>query len=226
MEYYTEDWQRETAERRLKEIMNGNVKWLDLLKRIFPIQIPEICRWTTNTDICEVLNIISQYENTSHMFIPRGGGMDLLGADFAGENGCIELLHGNTTIVKPSSLTFHAVGDDPQWYYFSFETLQLKPSGIYEKLDSNYEELTEISPGEYEDRSVWEFGYGGIEPLPETARLVIRELKGSFVIFGKYSAYNLAGSSDDAYDGRHNRMSEEQFKEYIKRRIIQYKTEE
>lgn len=225
-ESHTEEWQREAIEYRIKEIIKGNANWLELLKKIFPIRIPETQKWTHDAEICEVLNMVAEYKNTNYMFRPRGGGMELLGADIAGERGCIELIHGNTTIVKPSSLTFHAVGEDPQWYYFRLETRQLKPSGVYEKLNSNYEEITELYPGEYRDRSLWEYGYIGDEPLPETARLVIRELKGSFVIFGKYSPYNFAGSSDDAYDGRHNRMSEEQFKEYIKKRKIQYETEE
>lgn len=124
--------------------------------------------------------------------------------------------------MKCSHLTFHAYGDDPQWYYFRLETSNIKPAGIYEELSSDFEELTELVPGEYEERIIWEFGYGDGTVLPKSARLVIIELKGSFVIFG-YSYYNLAKGESDAYEGCYNGMNDKQFSEYTQKRIVQYK---
>ena len=80
------------------------------------------------------------------------------------------------------------------------------------------EELTELHPGEYIHRCYWdagcyEFDETGKElPLPGTARIVFRYFSGSFVIFAKGSTFNEISLKDD---GRHLKMTEVEFKEYI-----------
>jgi serine/threonine-protein kinase len=79
-------------------------------------------------------------------------------------------------------------------------------------LISPYEELVEIDSGKYVERFNWEEGEFDGEPLPEQARLICRYLRGSFVIFSTRSIYNLV---PDTYDGRHDTMSEQEFRTYI-----------
>jgi serine/threonine-protein kinase len=85
------------------------------------------------------------------------------------------------------------------------------------------EEAVEIAPGEYIERMYWDEGWYGYDeggeplPLPASARLVSRCLRGDFVIFAKLSPYNLDSST---YDARHAKLSTDQFREYIEKQSV------
>jgi serine/threonine-protein kinase len=220
---YSDEWYAEVAAISEARVVEGERRWANLIKSIFPHPVDEVT-WTDCNQITDILERIGRVDNTNHVFRPRGGGFDLTGAGRAGELGCIELLNGGgvATIIKPRKLSFHAFGSDPRWYYFRLECRPLQPSGIYEVEEENAksEELCELSPGEYVERSVWDEGYYGTDEdgylmsLPDEARPIIREFEGSFVIFGKYSPYNQDSST---YDGRHSRGTSEQFANYIRK---------
>ena len=76
-----------------------------------------------------------------------------------------------------------------------------------------YETLTEDIPGHYISWICGNYGYyEDGKPLPKEYRIVERYIKGSFVVFSKSSVYNdISGT----YDARHNKMTTEQFREYI-----------
>jgi hypothetical protein len=218
---YTEEWEKEFAQNKRSREAVGEIRWANLIKSIFPSG--PVCEklWGGIDEIVDILQQIGEVDNTNHMFCPGGGGFDLTGAGRAGEVGCIELLTaGAARIIKPAKLSFHAFGSDPLWYYFRLENKRLEPTDVYESVSGNSEELCELSPGEYVDRSYWDEGYydsdenGYLESLPEEARPVVREFGGSFVIFGKYSTYNLDNST---YDGRHDKGTSEQFADYIRK---------
>lgn len=144
-----------------------------------------------------------------------------MGARESIEPGCIELLFpGGVYIVKPSTLLFRSFGPEYEWAYFRLETERLNPSGIYEKLPYPHEELLELRPGHYVEYSVLERGFYGYDengyekPLPAEARPLTRVFEGSFVIFAKGSTYN---RNPDTYDARHNKVTAEQFEQYIRR---------
>jgi hypothetical protein len=189
-------------------------------------------------EIVKNLNKIGSSKALNHTFIPSGGGLDLTGAAYSNESGKVELKFGSTClIVNPESLNFHKIGDNPEWWYFRLETLPFESSGVYEvnqqeeafKSASNNEvewkmrfygeEVLEIEPGEYMERSYWDLNhlgydeYGDEIPLPENARVVTRKYNGgAFVIFPKFSAYN---HNPSTYDARHNKMDEDGFNQYI-----------
>jgi len=204
-------------------------KWRKLVEDLFPVSIPEMARWTELDDIIKVLDRIGkQYgRNFNHMFFPYGGGLDLTGAKRSIEQGCVELdADGLAYICKPRELTFYAVENEPDWMYFQLDTSPLKDSGVYEDIDEDEfsEELTEVAPGEYADRSVWDYGYyvyddsGKEERLRKSARVVTRILRGSLVIFCKASWYNLVqGSKFDAYNAIHQKCTAEEFYQLIKK---------
>lgn len=198
--------------------------WDVILKEIFPVAYPASCVWKEKAAILSILNKVGSMPNLNHMFMPSGGGEDLTGAAEAGEPGAIALLYGDigADIVKPSALYFESFGDDYQWSYFRLETEGLPPSGIYNHLENPYEEVTELEPGYYVERSVWDRGYvnydeyGREVPLPRGARPVFRYFDGAFVIFAKGSIYNAVSST---YDARHNKMTGEQFRQYIEKNV-------
>ena len=192
--------------------------WIDIQKKIFATELPTKYEWKNLQKIVDVLSTIGSVNNSNHMFYPRGGGLDIDNAYLSSEEGCIEIDTGGLIdIVKPSRLIFNSFQDaEPQWNYFRLETRELEPSGVYDFEDYSDEELCELSPGKYIDRSYWDEGKYEGNRLPSEARVVTRHFSGSFVIFQKTSIYNRNSST---YDGRHNKMTDEKFREYIQRAI-------
>lgn len=193
-------------------------------------------------EIVKYLNKVGSSKALNHTFIPSGGGLDLTGAAYSNESGKVELKFGSTSlIVNPGSFSLHKIGDNPEWWYFRLDTQPFEPSGVYDedpednqevdafKSASNREvewqmsyygeEVLEIEPGEYLERSYWDLShlgydeYGDEIPLPQYARVVTRKFNGgAFVIFPKFSAYN---HNPSTYDARHNKMDDYGFKQYI-----------
>lgn len=197
-------------------------EWKAMLADLFDDGIPHGKSWHRANQIVNVLSFIARSSSTNHMFIPTGGGQDLLDSVESHEPGCIEL-HFNSSgrsasIVKPSQLTFNLIESAIEWSYFRLEADVLQPSGVYERLGTEMEELTELSPANYVERTWWDAGYYGYDqngselPLPESARVIIRHLSGPFVIFSKGSMYN---ANPGTYDARHAKMSSADFLEYI-----------
>jgi serine/threonine-protein kinase len=189
--------------------------WQNIHKTIFADNIPNNIQWTNIDDIIRVLNAIGSVNDSNHTFFPSGGGLDLDGAAKSQEQGCIELNFGGLIhIIKPKSLTFESIDKDFEWNYFRLEADTLKASGVYENLpvESFDEEVLEISPLQYLDRSHWDEGEYDGKQLPASARPVIRILKGSLVIFKKTSIYNANSST---YDARHEKLGAVKFKEHV-----------
>lgn len=201
---------------------NRNVaEWTNLQRIIFPHGSPSQAVWADIDSICSILNEIGKRHSLNHMFYPFGGGMDLTGASKAAESGMI-VLHTQThgaEIVKPEKLTYESFHYNPQWNYFRLEVGLVEATGIGNSLgrEAGYETLLEIVPGEYVDVVHWDDQKYAGKDLPMTARRVKRYLKGSFVLFSKRSIYNRLTGPYDAYDARHNRMSEIEFKYYIEK---------
>lgn len=187
---------------------------LKAIKTIFPNGIPSIAKWTDHKEIIDVLNAIGSFKNSNHLFYPDNGGLDLKGASPSLEPNCIEIKTSFNEILSPSSLTFHSFQNDDNfdWAFFRLQTNEIPQTDTYDDNLDYTEGLTEIAPLQYVDRSHWDYNDYQDEPLPKNARLIIRRLKGSFVIFGKTSPYNRQTST---YDARHENYSEQEFSSYI-----------
>jgi hypothetical protein len=201
----------------------SNLKaWTNALGAIFPNGLPAQKTWTDAGEIAAILNTISA-PDLCFGFYPRSGGNDLLGAGRSKEPGCIELKLGSKqtgNVVKPLSLNFYSFpGEADEWAYFRLETKELAPSDTYDKSSLDLEELTEVPDGRYLERSAWDSGVIGHDEsereilLPKGSRLVVRFFKGSFAFFAKGSLYN---RNTGTTDGRHDKMTAEQFKTHIR----------
>lgn len=192
------------------------LEWLEVQQVLFPTGNPSQATWTDIDSICSILNEIGHRDSLNHMFYPNGGGMDLLGASKAEEEGMLVLHVGEQSaeIVKPKKLTYESAGFHPQWNYFRLEASEIEPTEIKDALDAESisESLLEIEPGKYVEYCHWSNGEYNGEPLPKYARPVSRFLSGSFVLFSKRSIYNRTGAT---YDARHNKMSEADFRIHI-----------
>lgn len=153
--------------------------------------------WVDLDTIVKILNDIGTNAPNNHMFFPVSGGLDLRGAVLSHETGCIELrTDGHPSIVRPRSLQLEKFKNDAdgEWTYFRLNLAPLSP--VNGDPSRHREELTELAPGTYEERSLLD-GHD----VTASARGVSRWFKGAFVIFAKGSTYNLSPST---YDGRHS----------------------
>jgi serine/threonine-protein kinase len=198
-------------------------EWFDLQRSIFPAGAPKSVTWVDKNDILIILNQIAQVENLNHMFLPDGGGNTFIGANMANEEGFIAIKTSPKSyyILKPKKLTYESFGMDSQWNYFRLEAEISPHTDVYEKLHFNYsyEEVVEIEPTLYIDRVHWDENEYNGEYLPESANRICRYVGGSFVIFSTRSIYNRVS---DTYDGRHNKMSEDDFRNYITRSALSH----
>lgn len=199
-------------------------KWEGLVKSIFNGNVPERYEWTDIQDIVLILNKIGSSDALNHTFFASGGGLDLIDAIQSHEKGCIEInCNGLVNILKPKKLMFeYFLEGDYEWSYFRIVADNLPSSNVYENLNSNDEELTELSPCNYVDRSVWDANEFNGQPLPLNARVVIRILSGDLVIFNKASLYN---TNPSTYDGRHSKYGVEGFRKHIES-VIKYINEQ
>lgn len=224
---------KRAMERRDRFMRESVGAWSDMIEDIFsPEPVPLRHSWHDLDDIINILNKAGTGAVTNHLFIPSGGGLDVTSAKRSVEDGCIEIHFGGlTTICRPEGLYLETFAEQPDhmWSYFRIETNELEPSGVYDSLTFNHEELTELRPKEYVDLISWDHGvygydeYGDELPLPRNARPVSRYFRGAFVIFAKGSLYNF---NTRTYDARHNKMSATGFRKHIESVIAYLKDRE
>ena len=229
------DYEKNYNETKMKQL----ALWREMASDFFGSKPNDTVEITDKRQIIKALNFIGKSKALNHTFMPSGGGLDLTNAVASNEKGLVELdFGGSAKIVNPDSFTFHPVGDNPEWWYFRLNTSPFAPSSVYEVEDEDEkaytsvsdgevaeqmkyygEEVLEIAPGDYIDRSFWDINHLGYSesgheiPLPKNARVVTRKYNGgAFVIFPKFSIYN---HNPATYDARHNRMSDEQFELYV-----------
>jgi len=200
------------------------IVWEKTIRELFPIAIPNNCLWKSIDSIISILKKLGSVDNLNHTLFPVGGGHDLTGAKKSSEKGCIEFSTPNSVrIVKPKVLEFNYFPNNTNWAYFRLETAGLKP--ITPNINPSFikEKITELEPGHYVEKEIWEKGYLGYDKngyrilLPKTARLVSRYFKGSFVIFAQNSLYN---KDHVTYDARHDKMNGKKFRQYIEKSIL------
>lgn len=195
-------------------------EWVSLQRRLFPRYRPERARWRERDSIIKILNVIGGPRRINHTFIPTGGGLDLEGAVANDREDCVEMFLGSRevpSLVRPAFLELVFFDSNPEWSYFWLETSEMKPTGLYED-PGDCEEYVELPDGRLLERGHWdENGYNEGDSwtsLPESARLVVRHLRGPFVIVAKSSPYN---QTPETYDARHAKMSSDEFFDYMRK---------
>ncbi|WP_407372323.1 hypothetical protein [Carnobacterium sp.] len=185
--------------------------WEKMIKEIFENSEPHNKEWNDINQIVQILNMIGANDAHNHTFLPTGGGNDLHGCTISNEENCIEMnLDNIPTIVKPKRLVFTCYESSSyEWAFFYLEIEELKSSEVY-NTNFEFEELVEVRPKEYVDRSIWDYNR---DSLPKSARVVVRNFSGNFAIFSKASTYNRIG---ETYDARHSGMGYEGFREYVR----------
>lgn len=193
------------------------LEWEYIFRKILPNTTPETITWSSLEDIVFILNLISKIDSLNHVFMPGGGGLDLTKSTFSNEPSYIEL-HFDHLIkkLKPKRLHLNTFTNIPEWNYFLLETEEIEPTGLYAKDERYYEPVLELFPGVYVEPYHKYYEEINGEPIPQDAREIMLSLNGSYAIFAKGSTYNGISAT---YDGRHNKMTPNEFHEYIKTMI-------
>lgn len=170
--------------------------------------------WRTQNDIYRVLKRISDTLTSSHALFSDMGGLDYTDVIEVAEDNCIGLiLQGRIEILRPKELRFEIFPDYPTWNYMLLELDELEAKDS----DGSMEEeiLTEDEPGHYVPRECFLYGvydYDSGGKLPETAREVVRRLRGRLLFPFKFGLYN---GMRETYDGRHANVSADEFRKYV-----------
>ena len=193
--------------------------WNFLNTQLFGQAPADSSSWSNRNVIVDVLNIVGKTPAYNHMFFHDKGGMDFLSAQIAAEDGCIKLYdtQGICRLVKPKKLYFEGFGDNYRWNYFLLELDNLEPVDKSCVLDEEY--LVEDRPAHYVSGRYVQYGvydYDEGTPLPDGYEVLLRYIKGQFLIVMKFGPYNKINST---YDGRHGDCSPEVFRTYISKLI-------
>lgn len=198
-------------------------KWVAAIHEAVGATPPSTSVWRGPSAIVAALQPFARAVN--HMHFPTGGGHDLAEARVGGEPGTIELRISDRMayLAKPRALTLEYIAADPGESFITLDLDDLAASGVYEPSDGDRdEELVELSPGHYVERGVWDAGYTdhderGYEiPLPKDARLLHRLFNGRLLFVTKGSIWN---GSARTYDGRHDRLTNDQIRGMLEQAI-------
>lgn len=186
--------------------------WENILKLIFPSDIPLQKTWTGLNEIKSVLSIIGSVPFSNFTFYDTKGGDDLKGSKISSEHGCLELDMGYPLLIKPKSLTFNNMDTDDvllNYFWLELENLELanltdqtKPTATDVK--GKEQMVIELPTGEYISNSNWEIKEYLDEPLSDEARIIHRILSGVFVIFANTSPYQDIPSSNMGLHAKYN----------------------
>ena len=178
----------------------------------------------------EIVAALTPFLGTvNHLHFPDGGGHDLKDVALGSEPGTLEFIITDRSayLGKPSTMTLEYIAAVPAESFLIIEFESLDPSGVYEASQDEQrprrgEELVELSLGDYVGRGVWDAGHLGYDddgrevPLPEGARLLHRMFGGRLMLVTKGSLWN---GAPQTYDGRHDRMSNQEIRQLIERSI-------
>jgi serine/threonine-protein kinase len=194
--------------------------WQTIQKKLFPEAVPTRIIWEDKAEIVQVLNLLGKHQ-INHMLFPTGGGLDLYSASLGKEPETIELVTDKEEIgvelIKPKRLIFEYIDNSYEWNYFRLETDELAPTGT-EEVFRNQETLVELDDTEYIEGYHWNTGIYEDKKLPSNARVVVRHIHGTFLIVQKVAVYN----HTDSYDGLHNHMTTDEFRNYVLRKSQLY----
>lgn len=200
-------------------------RWINAIKESFGLTPPLSKQFIDHDSMIHVLTPFMGDE-LNHILLPDIGGLDIYSIAHSPEPGCLEFNHDcHADTFCPSMLSFEYFPESPWNSFFLMETKPLLPCGVYDN-NSEYEEVCEISPGEYVDINHYETGVLGYDEdhneikIPENSRRVSRRMKGKFLIVAKTSFWNMDTST---YDGRHDIMSASEIRNIIQNAINKYK---
>lgn len=191
--------------------------WEFVKKLIFRKSSGRSISWDQREDIVEILNLFTYIPASNHLMFAEHGGLDLLSAEIAPEDGCIYLTFEPyvTFLVRPKLLHYENFNDATPFNYLLMEVEPL-PVIVGDMVTPNVEEcVIEDYPAhyvsaQYAQYHVYDYETG--RQLPQGARLIHRYFGGSLLLVLKDGLYN---QRNETYDGRHSTVTPQEFRKYI-----------
>ncbi|WP_421381843.1 protein kinase domain-containing protein [Bacillus salacetis] len=222
----------------MKEFLSRLIEWDEISKnerrasksawRFFEDMVitqhpPSTVIWREKDQVIKILKNFSKI-NFNHTFIHDGGGMDLIDItefNFVEEDDMVLINFGFNmlNIFKVKRLVWELPNEDPEFSYFRLEFENIEP--IYpEAAEATYKWIQE-DPRDTVNEDLIINEIGQYEPYREDEEQalfhVTRWFNGSLLIVPKGSIYN---SIHETYDGRHSKLSSDDFREYME--LLQY----
>lgn len=203
-------WQEINKDVRKQQISN----WNFLKQYLFHGDGPQRCVWEAPTEIMRVMNLISLLPLYSHLFFPDRGWVEYQKVEIATEPGCLDIYTSFGIFRIYLGRLFYESFNQPYWNYFMLEA---EPMSVVvgAEVDTYYERVVEDRPSHYVsgvDSMYGVYDYETGKMFPQGARVIMRCLKGKFLIVLKYGPYNQITPMDD---GRHANCSSDEFRDYV-----------
>lgn len=204
-------WQKTKSDIVKQQISN----WKFLKKYLFYGNGPQRCMWEDPVEINRVLNLISHLPLCSHIFFPNSGWMEYKKVEIGTEPSCLDIYMSLNVIYRMRlGRLYYENFQLSFWNYFMLETEPVDPV-VGTEVNEYFERVVEDKPGHFVsavDAIYGVYNYDDGIKLPQEAKVLIRCLKGKFLIVLKHGAYNQIVTTDD---GRHNNCSNDEFRKYM-----------
>lgn len=184
-----------------------------------PDNLPASTVWERADDALRVLAPLVS-SGVSRVLLPGMGVIFPCDLRRSREPGCLELVpEGRVAyVLKPARVALELFPQAPLESFALIELADLHPTGVYEAVSRQSEEVTEAD-GEYHERWCWDEATLGNDrdgdaiPLPRDARLVVRWLRGRMMVVARGSIW---GHATRAH-GLHERHNASEIREQIER---------
>lgn len=203
-------WQEINANDSKKQISN----WNFLKKYLFHGNGPQRSTWEDPSEIKRVLNVLSLLPLYSNLFFPDKGWVDYKKVEIGTEPGCLDIYTAFFIYRVRLGKLYYEGFQQAYWNYFMLEAEPMEVV-VGTEADEYYEQVVEDKPGHFVsavDAMYGVYDYDKGEKFPDGAKLVIRCLKGKYLIVLKHGPYNQITPMDD---GRHANCSNDEFRNYV-----------
>lgn len=206
--------------KKWKEVKDNNWKraesnWNFVKSFLFQGNTPQRSCWMNPADILNVLNVISLLPIDCHLFFPNRGWMEFKRAEPARtEASCLDIYTPMAIYrVKLGQLLFESFNlASMDYFLLEAEPLDVK---VGTEVDEWSEQVVEDANGQLVsavDAMYGVYNYDTGEKLPKGSKILVRCLKGKFLMILKQGPYNMISQLDD---GRHSNCSNDQLREYV-----------
>jgi len=215
------EWKQLITDHKMQSVFT----WNNMLNRLFADNIPRSCTWNAPKAI-DILNKITTYTSECHIFLPTGGGQDVLSVEAGKEHGSVEIITaGGRYIIFPYKIQFDQISTYKDTNYFTIESLVMEPVSTEATCDEPLyrEEFARMNDGTHIPLSHFMSGTWPDRDR-EFKEFVSRYTHGTFILSHKMLYFNQQRTLD-LYNGFFADLNASSIRERLSSIIPQIKSE-